>query len=282
MPPDSSILRLVLAQYNFTLIDPEANARRIISACHEAVSRWQADLVVFPECALSGYPLDDLALRADVNAAMTRHLDQIAAATADTTVFLGHPEQEDGKTYNTLSVLRKGRRVTRYHKQRLQNYGTYDEQRQYTAGAEITSVTLKDIQVAPAVCEDIWHEQPLRLMRDAGAMLCVSVHASPFHPGKPEERLHMLRRRVQETGMPLVYVNSVGGQDEIVFDGGTLAVNADGEIALQAPQFTEGLYALDCRLENGTIRLSAVEPEPAPAVMSSAENLYGGAGDGDT
>ena len=160
--------------------------------------------------------------------------------------MFGAPEFVDAGIYNALLVIRDGEILVRYHKQRLPNYGVFDEKRHFLRGQGNTAVIdFNGHRLALCVCEDVWGPNPAAQARAAGAELLININASPFDAGKADERLAVLRRRAAETGLPIVYANLVGGQDDIVFDGGSTAINGDGELAMRAPAFTEGVYAVD-------------------------------------
>ena len=252
-------MRIALAQLNSTVGDFRGNAERILAAVREAGHRG-ADLVLTPEMSLAGYPLDDLACRSDLHRQVRAALEHVRAGTGTVAVAVGHPERDRGRLYNALSLLRDGQCLLRYRKRALPHYGLFDERRQFRPGRRAGVVELGDVRVGFSICEDIWEPSPARHLRAAGAELLLNLSASPFHARADEDRLEHLRRRVTETGLPVVYVNRVGGQDELVFDGGSLALDRGGELLLRAPRFTEGLYLLE--YDPGSRELRAAEPDP--------------------
>ena len=264
-------LRIVLAQLDFAVGALEANAERIVEAAAEARERHRADLVAFPELCLTGYPLDDLLLRPALHEQVERCLDRICARTRGIHLLVGHPERDEDALFNACTLLHNGRRLFRYRKRHLPNYGVFDEQRHFRPGERSGSIRIGGIRCAFGICEDIWHPGPAREAREAGAELLIDVNASPFHVGKAAERIRHLRDRCREQEIAAAYVNLVGGQDELVFDGASFAMDAQGELCLQAPWFREGLFALECRRENGALRLASSCPhEP----LAETEAIY--------
>ena len=161
-----------------------------------------------------------------------------------------------------MSILHNGRRLHCYHKQRLPNAGLFDEKRQFSAGDDSFVFTVDSVPIAPAICQDIWEtgdtgvvSPQVMAMKNVGAKLILSAHGSPYHPQKPQRRLDNMRRLASATGLPIISANLVGGQDNFVFDGASTAVNSDGSIAMQAPQFTTGLYLLQAAYKNGEVKL---------------------------
>jgi len=243
-------LRIALAQLNLTVGDIQGNAQRILAAAAEARDRLTADLVVFPELSLTGYPPEDLVLRPGLWRQVRSALAEISQRIRGVELVVGYPRRHEGRLYNACSVIGTGRIKATYHKQQLPNYSVFDEKRYFVPGAGPQVVEIKGIALALSICEDIWIAGTALQARDAGAQAIVNINASPFHLGKAADREKVLRRACQEGGLPIIYVNLVGGQDELVFDGGSTVLGADGSVCLRAPDFTEGLYAAD--LDPGT------------------------------
>jgi NAD+ synthase (glutamine-hydrolysing) len=239
-------MRVVIAQRNFHVGDIEGNGQRVIAACDEARRLLGADLVVFPELCLTGYPPEDLLLRPSLNTRIQEALGQIAAAIS-VPLVLGYPAVRNGRRYNVAGLLRPGesRPQHEYFKQCLPNYRVFDEKRYFHAGDQPVLIEVGGLQIGLTVCEDIWHSGPAAAARDAGAQLLINLNASPFRRDKHEERREQVCARAAETGLPVIYCNLVGGQDELVFDGGSFAVNADGKVAVQGGFFTEALVPVD-------------------------------------
>lgn len=251
-------LCIAVAQLNFTVGDLSANAARIVAAMGEARHRG-ASLMVTPELALSGYPPEDLLLRPDFYRACSREIDRIVAQTRGLALVLGHPVARDGHHYNAASVICDGRVLHTYCKQLLPNYEVFDEERYFDRGDAHCVFELEGVRLGVTICEDLWAPGPARAARAAGADLLVGINASPFHVNKGARRLEVVRERIAETGMPVLYCNMVGGQDELVFDGASFAVDAAGTVAYRAPSFEERLDILHYR--DGRWEADGVAPE---------------------
>jgi len=234
-----------MAQLDFLVGDIPANTGRILDACVQARDGLAADVVVFPELALTGYPPEDLLFRPHfmehVQVATRRLCRHISGITA----IVGCPLQEGSLLFNAALVIRDGRIITQYRKQLLPNYSVFDEKRYFAAGDQPCIVTLGGLPVGITICEDIWQAGPAQQAAAAGARLLVNLNASPFHAGKRSEREQIVGQRARENGLPIVYINLVGGQDELVFDGGSFVVDRLGELTQHAPACVEGLYAVD-------------------------------------
>ncbi len=260
--------RIVMAQLNLLVGDIDGNAARIAENARRARAEFAADLVVFPELALTGYPPEDLLLRPSLAGRVDRALARIAGAGVECPIAIGFPEVAEEGLFNALTVIDRGRRVATYRKQRLPNYQVFDEQRYFRAGDSPCLVELFGARVAFTICEDLWQEFPALQASSAGAGLLININASPFHMGKAEERKALLARRCRQGDFPIIYVNLVGGQDELVFDGASLAVDAEGETRSQAPAFEEGLYQveLDVDARDGVCKLADGPIQPPPAM----------------
>lgn len=259
----SSRLKVALAQVNATVGDLSGNARQIIDAARRAYAQG-ARVVVTPELSLCGYPPEDLLMRPAFMQACSQALADCAAALADLpglSVVVGHPQAVAGgeavrsrsqsapKALNAASVLRDGQVIATYAKRELPNYQVFDERRYFVSGrdAGLGPVVFESdgVRFGLLVCEDAWFDEPARLAKAAGAdVLCV-LNASPFHLGKVAEREARMAERARETGLPLLYAHLTGGQDEVVFDGASFAVDAAGRIAARAPMFEEALTIVE-------------------------------------
>ncbi len=233
-------LRVALAQINPTVGDIPGNAQRI----REQIGRARgegAQLVVFPELALSGYPPEDLLLKTHFVDAAGAALQELAADTEDIVALVGFPERRDD-VYNSCGVLADGRVQAIYRKMYLPNYGVFDEQRYFQAGTEPALIELNGTAIGLTICEDIWEPGPPATSEAlAGAQVIVNLSASPYHAGKPLEREQMLVQRARDNLAVILFCNLVGGQDELVFDGHSVAIDPSGEIVARGPQFEEGL-----------------------------------------
>lgn len=234
-------LRIALAQMNPHVGNLEKNLEKHLQIIKDALQQ-QAELVVFPELSLCGYPPEDLLLRPDFIEQSENNVIMLAKALPkDRYCVVGHPTLKRGKLFNSLSLLHHGKVIGRYHKNCLPNYSVFDEDRYFTKGETSFVFTIKNIAVGFIICEDIWHLQPVPKAVEAGAKLIVCMNASPFELDKHEQRQTLLRKRAMESHVPIVYVNLVGGQDDLVFDGGSMVMNADGNLAQLAPFFEENL-----------------------------------------
>ncbi|MBI4898809.1 MAG: NAD+ synthase [Actinobacteria bacterium] len=230
-------LELALCQFNPVVGDIAGNARGVLELASQAL-RDGARVALFPELAISGYPPEDLVLREDFLAACEAHLLRIAAANLNIAIVVGYPQAHANGVSNSLAVLRAGRVDVIYRKRLLPNYGVFDERRYFVPGKEASIVDFDGIRVGLSICEDIWFDDPVMSeLSAAGAQLVLNASASPYHLGKPLEREEMLRARAAKYGLPLAYCNLVGGQDELVFDGGSVVVGSGGELLARAPGF---------------------------------------------
>ncbi|WP_266158705.1 NAD+ synthase [Dyella silvatica] len=232
-----AVLRLALAQYDFAVGAVAANANKVRELITQARAGGAA-LVAFPELTLSGYPPEDLLLRPSFLAACDSELNSLAAETNGVAALVGHPHSE-GEVYNAASLLRHGRIELTAHKQALPNYGVFDDKRYFRPGHASAVAIIEGVCVGLLVCEDIWEAEPAAAAAAAGAELIVVINASPWDDGKQAGREAVLTQRAQETGCAIAYLNLVGGQDDVVYDGGSLLVNGDGSIAARAPTFTD-------------------------------------------
>lgn len=230
-------IELALCQINPVVGDLVGNAELAIEQAAAAVESG-AELVVFPELALCGYPPEDLVFREDFVAAAEVQLRRIAASIGPAPVLIGFPQAFDGGVANALAVLESGRISAVYRKRLLPNYGVFDERRHFAAGDENVVVELAGRRVGLSICEDVWFDDPVFSgLAAAGAELVVNASASPFHLGKPAEREQMLRDRARRYGIPVAYCNICGGQDELVFDGTSVVIDAAGDVVARAPDF---------------------------------------------
>ena len=250
----TSALRLALAQADFCVGDITGNAEAIIDLASRARDAG-ADVVVMPELAITGYPPEDLLFRPGLHARVAAAIARITREAQGIHVVFGYPEQDGARLYNSCLVLRDGVRVANYRKQALPNYAVFDEKRWFTAGDAATVLDIRGVRVGLSICEDVWTPATAAQARAAGAELILNINASPYHLRKAPERLAAVRAAVAAGGVPVAYVNTVGGQDELVFDGGSFALNADGALAAQAPAFAPEMLMLDVRRENGGVVL---------------------------
>ncbi|GAA4874071.1 NAD+ synthase [Ferrimonas pelagia] len=235
----SKTLNIALAQRNFVVGHIEGNGSLICQDIERAREAG-ADLILFSELSITGYPPEDLLLRPDLITRVDAVLDQVAQHSQDLTVVVGHPYlDEHGELFNSASAFKDGQRIVLTHKQKLPNYRVFDEERYFARGDTTAVIPVADHRVALLICEDIWHPEPIASAREQGADLLLSLNASPFDMTKLDERLNVLEACSAELGAPVVYLNQVGGQDELVFDGHSMVVDAHGRICHELPQFEE-------------------------------------------
>jgi NAD+ synthase (glutamine-hydrolysing) len=255
----SDTVRVALAQVDLVVGDVAGNTAKIIEWAHRARDEDDADIVVFPELSICGYPPEDLlfhaGLRHDVEAAVA----EISRSVTGIAVVIGFPEYEDELIYNSCAVLRDGKLLACYRKKLLPNYAVFDEERYFKAGKDAAVFRVNGIRFGLNICEDVWRPGPVSDSRAAGAECVIVINGSPFEVHSQENRENAVRKRVSENDVPVVYVNHVGGQDELVFDGGSFVMDADGNIACRTRSFEESLQIV-C-LE-GTA--SGLRPERGP------------------
>ncbi|MFO1310539.1 MAG: NAD+ synthase [Burkholderiales bacterium] len=237
-------MRAAIAQLDQRVGDLASNARAILDAVASA-RRVGAHLVVTPELSLCGYPPEDLLLRGDFVDACARELAALAPRIGDEAVIVGFPEREGGALYNAAAILRGGRVETVYRKQALPNHTVFDEVRYFTPGRAPCVFDVAGMRVGIVICEDIWHPGPARESRDAGAQAIVVPNGSPYHTRQRADRRGVVEARARECGVPVVYVNRAGGQDELVFDGASFVLDAAGALAQQLPAWREALAVTD-------------------------------------
>ncbi|CFR18114.1 NAD+ synthase [Yersinia kristensenii] len=234
----SRSLSIALAQLNWLVGDIEGNTERMLQTLHEQ-QKAGADLVMFSELALSGYPPEDLLYRDDFYQRCEAQLNRLQAATQQTAVLVGHPWREQGELYNALSLFADGKLQGRYFKQQLPNYGVFDEKRYFSAGHQSCVVELKGYRLGLLICEDLWFDGPVDAVKAAGAEIVLSINASPYNREKPYIRKTLMAAHCQRTGLPLVYLNQIGGQDELIFDGCSKVFDAAGNMTHRLAAFAE-------------------------------------------
>ncbi|MEG3115875.1 NAD+ synthase [Salinicola sp. 4072] len=268
-------LTLVMAQLDPLVGDVAGNTAAAIEAVREARIEHGADVVVFSELFLTGYPPEDLLLREAMEsrlqealAEMARKIDRIAP---ETLVIIGYPGMRQGARRNLAGVLLGGQWRGEYAKQALPNYQVFDEDRYFEPGNTPLVIEHRGARLGILICEDLWNGAPVRRSAEAGADILVTLNASPFHLDKPAERERLFAERAREVGKPLVYVNAIGGQDELVFDGGSLVLDATGDVAVRAPFWQVGLMPVRFTREGGSWIPQTGEREP---LLGAEENLY--------
>ena len=270
----SSHVRVAVAQINCTVGDLQGNVRRIVQFAERAAGAG-ADVLVTPELALSGYPPEDLLLRRAFYEACDASLMRLAGELArfrDLHVLVGHPLAREGQRFNAVSLLRQGVVLGTYCKHDLPNYDVFDEQRYFTPDNRPFVFEVRGTRFGVNICEDTWFSYAPECARAAGAQVLLVPNGSPFHLGKQATRVEVMRRHVSTNGLALVYVNQVGGQDELVFDGASFVLDADGVLSASAPQFEEHLLVVD--FDGATPRLQhCADPQPVHAQVYAALTL---------
>jgi len=246
-------LKIMLAQINVLLGDIEGNTQKIITIAQQALQQ-HCDMVVFPELALTGYPPEDLLLRDELHQRVEQAITKLCKNNSDVMMIVGHPHAADGEIYNAASVISQGKIIAQYFKQHLPNYSVFDEKRYFQAGDKPCVIDCKGQRIGITICEDLWQPGPLSQAVAAGAESIVCLNASPFHINKLDERIAVLRaRQVDERHVPILYLNCVGGQDELVFDGHSFVLDGQGKLCQLAPAYEESLEVVELPLSKKTI-----------------------------
>ncbi|MFU9002807.1 NAD+ synthase [Proteus sp. TSJ240517] len=229
-------LKLTMAQLNWVVGDIEGNCERMLSTVK---AQEDTDLVMFSELALCGYSPEDLLFRPDFQQRCETQLTRLEQASKKTAIVVGHPWWQNGKIYNALSFFYKGELQARYFKQQLPNYGVFDEKRYFQQGNERCVVPFKGYHLGLLICEDIWINEPIDALKQAGADLVLSINASPYNREKPHVRTQLIKEHCQRTHLPVIYLNQIGGQDELVFDGCSKVFDERGTITHRLAAFDE-------------------------------------------
>jgi NAD+ synthase (glutamine-hydrolysing) len=263
-----------MAQINLVVGDVDGNTSRILAAAAVARDQHGADVVMVPELAVSGYPPEDLLFHSGMRTQVTNSIERLRREVRGITLIAGYPEYEGTRIFNAAIVIRDGVVLANHRKACLPNYRVFDEKRYFTPGTEPTVLEMNGVKAGVLVCEDVWDPQPAAQARAAGAQVLLVINASPYEVDKQTQREQQIgRARVAETGIPLVFVNLIGGQDELVFDGNSFVMDASGEVTLRAPAFTEGMYVVDL----GVDAAGVVTPVPGDVVplQGQEESVYG-------
>ena len=266
-------LRCVMAQLNLVVGDVDGNTSRIVAAANEARDRCRADVVMLPELAVSGYPPEDLLFHSGMRLQVARSLERLKQEVRGITLIAGYPEYFGSQIFNSAIVIRDRAVLANHRKACLPNYRVFDEKRYFTPGNEPTVVDIRGVKAGVLVCEDCWDPAPSRQAREAGAQVLLVINASPYEVDKQAQRERVVGERVRETGIPVVFVNLIGGQDELVFDGNSFVMDAQGKVSQRAPAFTEGMYVVDLNLEAS----GSVHPIPSEMVplQGQEQSVYG-------
>ncbi|MDX8386901.1 MAG: NAD+ synthase, partial [Gallionella sp.] len=261
-------MKLAIAQFNCLLGDIAGNAAKILQQAEQAKQQG-AKLLLTPELSLCGYPPEDLLLRDGFYQACARELGELTAKIFGIAVVVGHPFEKDGKRYNAASLLRDGKIVATYLKQTLPNYAVFDEKRYFDRGHEPCVFEIEGVRFALHICADVWASEAAEQARLAGAQVLLVLNASPFAVQKHEARYQVMRERIRETGLSMIYANLVGGQDELVFDGGSFAMDGHGDVTAQGKYFEDELLMLELQ---GKSKLNPVGSIASP--LSDEASVY--------
>ena len=264
----SESLRIALAQLDLLVGDVQGNLSRVVETARAARQSHRADLTLFPELTLSGYPPEDLLFHRGFRHQIETALEQVRREVPSGCLVVGYPEYTRFGIYNSAALISEGLVSALHRKAELPNYKVFDEKRYFHAGSQPTVVQCKGFRLGLLICEDIWEPQPAQLALAEGAELLLVINASPYERHRQREREAVVRARIADVGLPLAYVNMVGGQDELIFDGNSFVMDADGQVVMRAPPFEEGVYCIDFRRENG--KVSPVPGEVAPELSEEA------------
>ena len=264
-------LRLALGQLNLLVGDVAGNAQKIVAAAERACRDLETDLLVLPELTLSGYPPEDLLLHRGFRVAVEKGMETLRGAKAACGFLVGFPEYAGSQIFNAAALIEGGQIRATHRKSCLPNYKVFDEKRYFKPGSQPTVVDFRGFRIGILVCEDIWEPEPAQLAKSAGAEMFVVLNASPFEIHKQRNREDIVGRCVRDLGLPVVYVNMLGGQDELVFDGNSFVMNGDGQVVMRAPPFEEGLYEVE--FERTAQGVRAIPTTIAPE-LADAESVY--------
>ena len=259
----SESLKIALAQLNLLVGDVLGNAARVVASAQRARDELDAHLVLYPELTLCGYPPEDLLFHRGFRRQIEQGLAAVRSQVTGVSVLVGFPEYSSAGIYNSAALIEGGAIAAIHRKAELPNYKVFDEKRYFHAGSQPTITPCRGVRVGLLVCEDIWAPESAQLARSAGAQLLVVINASPYEIYKQREREEIARARARDVALPLAYVNLLGGQDELVFDGNSFVMDAEGRVVMRAPPFEEGIWVAEFALARGKVSACAgtVTPE---------------------
>ncbi len=267
-------LRCVMAQLNMAVGDVDGNTSRIVAAANEARDQYNADIVMLPELAVSGYPPEDLLFHSGMRLQVAKSLQRLQNEVRGITLIAGYPEYVGTTIYNAAIVIRDGNVIANHRKACLPNYRVFDEKRYFTPGTLSTIIDIDGLKAGVLVCEDIWDGVPARQAREAGAQVLLVINASPYEVDKQSQReQQVVKQRIHENGIPVVFLNLIGGQDELVFDGNSFVMNDGGLVTQRAPAFVEGMYPVDLAID-GSGKVHPISGELVP-LQGQEESVYG-------
>ena len=265
-------LKIAIAQQQFVVGDVISNAKKMVQLAEDARDKG-ANLIVFSELSLLGYPPEDLLLRPSL-ASRIKMAFEILYRVKDIVMLVGYPHIDPNGTFNSVAIIHNGQQKGFYHKQCLPNYGVFDERRYFQTGHNQVLFDYQGLTIGLLICEDLWHHEPIRALKAQGADIIISLNASPFEQSKQEQRKTLLKNRATEHHIPIVYANSVGGQDDLVFDGGSMVVNAQGKIVQEAPRFLQHTLYVVARLDQQSGQVTLSEQRKAPLALSQIAETY--------
>ena len=264
-------ISIVLAQIDLIVGDISGNTARILEYCERVKVESDADLIVFPELSISGYPPEDLLLHSGLKRRIAEALELIRQNVRGIAVLVGFPEYTQDHIFNSCAVYNNGKELIRYRKHALPNYSVFDEKRYFTPGSETAVFELHGIKIGINICEDIWYSKPARLSKSAGAQLIIVINGSPYQKDGQNIRESTIKRRISEVKIPIVYLNLVGGQDELIFDGASFVMNEKGDVTYRAPAFEETIACIEFeRIQKTIVPMSnSIEPK-----LEEIESIY--------
>tara|TARA_B100001059_G_C17835653_1_gene587925 strand:+ start:1087 stop:2718 length:1632 start_codon:yes stop_codon:yes gene_type:complete len=264
-------ISIVLAQIDLIVGDISGNTTRILEYCERVKVESDADLIVFPELSISGYPPEDLLLHSGLKRRIAEAVELIRQNVRGIAVLVGFPEYTQDHIFNSCAVYNNGKELIRYRKHALPNYSVFDEKRYFTPGNETAVFELHGIKIGINICEDIWYSKPARLSKSAGAQLIIVINGSPYQKDGQNIRESTIKRRISEVKIPIVYLNLVGGQDELIFDGASFVMNEKGDVTYRAPAFEETIACIEFeRIQKTIVPISnSIEPK-----LEEIESIY--------
>ena len=268
----NNTIKVALAQVDLAVGDVAGNTAKIVDYAARARDEMRADLVVFPELSICGYPPEDLLFHAGLQKRIAQAITEIRESVSGIAVLIGFPEYVGDDIFNSCAVFSDGKILCAYRKNLLPNYRVFDEERYFKAGKQAAVFHLNGIRIGLTICEDVWQTGPIAAARSAGAECVITINGSPYESDSQRRREETVRARISESGIPVVYLNMVGGQDELVFDGGSFVMDATGKVCMRAPTFDEGLYEIEL-----TASVSGVDVASAPQVdyLAADASVYG-------
>lgn len=273
-------ISIALAQMDFVVGDISGNTELIIEASKKAKKKYNADLIVFPELSISGYPPEDLLLHSGFKKRIFEASNKIQQEINGIDALVGYPEYQDEKIFNSCSVFSERKEIVRYRKEALPNYSVFDEKRYFDADDNPAIFSIKGKKIGINICEDIWQERAAIRSKEAGAELIIVINGSPYEKNGQEKREKVVKRLTEVTGLPFVYLNMIGGQDELIFDGSSFVMDKDGEIRYRAKSFEESLDLIEFEInDDGCSPIKSCVQKELPQVESIYKALVRGTRD---